>query len=77
MATTLTDQLPDRQRAALEHFEGLGCTFTHTTAWAGGLLVVVTDDDATEIEIDDLGCYSPANPTCLAADARDRPGNGA
>jgi len=77
MATTAQIDLPTRQSAALELFEGLGCTFTHTTTWAGGLLVVVTDDDGTEIEIDDLGCYSPANPTCLAADARDRPGNGA
>ena len=67
MAITAQIDLPTRQRAALELFEGLGCTFTHTTTWAGG----------TEIEIDGLGCYSPANPTCLAAGAADRPGNGA
>ncbi len=77
MATTTDIDLPARQRAALELFEGLGRTFTHTTTWAGGLLAVVTDDDGTEIEIDDFGCYSPANPACLAGEATDWPGDGA
>ena len=57
MATTLTDQLPDGQRAALEHFEGEGFTFTGSRSYASGPVLVVENDQGAEIEIDDLGCF--------------------
>lgn len=80
MATnnTLIDQLPARQRAALEFFEGIGgYAFTHTRSCAGGLLVVVCHDDGTEVEIDDAGCCYPDDPQHFAATATDWPGDGA
>jgi hypothetical protein len=40
LTTTLTDQLPDRQRAALEHFEGEGFALTGSRSYASGPVLV-------------------------------------
>ena len=57
LTTTLTDQLPDRQRAALEHFEGEGFALTGSRSYASGPVLVVENDQGVEIEIDDVGCF--------------------
>jgi len=74
MATTLTDQLPDRQRAALEHFEGEGSVLTDSCTYASGPVLVVENDEGAEIEIDDLGCLIGAGVAQLAAGGRNADG---
>lgn len=56
MATSLTDQLPEGQGAALEHFEGRRLCPHRQPLVCERDGARCRDDQGAEIEIDDLGC---------------------